>query len=43
MDNPNLIWNLRAKPAKYNNPTSSAIGEKEWVDYYSAEFAAPDE
>ena len=43
MDNPNLIWNLRAKPAEYNNPTSSTIGEKEWVDYFSAEFAAPDE
>jgi hypothetical protein len=43
MDNPNLIWNLRAKPAEYNNSISSAIGEKEWVDYFSVEFEAPDE
>jgi hypothetical protein len=43
MDNPNLIWNLRAKTTEYNNSIPSEIGEKEWVDYFSLEYPAHDE
>lgn len=43
IENPNLVWKLRARPVESTGQNASDIDEEIWVDYFAAEFSPPDE
>ncbi|KAK2705943.1 hypothetical protein QYM36_016083, partial [Artemia franciscana] len=43
VENPNLVWKLRARPVESTGQNASDIDEEIWVDYFAAEFSPPDE